>query len=62
MSPWSGNATRIFNTGLSGLGGKGNANDGCVTTGLFRARTWRKTNGQCLRRRFNGTEEKNFFK
>ena len=55
MSPWSGNATRIFNTGLSGLGRNGNANDGCVTTGLFRARTWRKTNGQCLRRRFNGT-------
>ena len=54
MSPWSGNATRIFNTGPTGLGGNGNDNDGCVTTGLFRTGTWRKTNGQCLRRRFNG--------
>ena len=52
MTPWSGDRTRIWYSGTSGLGGNGNG--GCVTTGSFRAGVWTKTNGQCLTRGFNG--------
>ncbi|KAJ7353962.1 hypothetical protein OS493_030805 [Desmophyllum pertusum] len=49
LTPWHTNRTRIWHDGPSGLGGDGGL-DGCVQNGLFRT----KTNGQCLRRRFNG--------
>ena len=59
MSPWNNTSDRIWYPGPSGLGGNGSdgSSGGCVTDGPFSRNVWRKTNGRCLRRRFNGEKQ-----
>ncbi|XP_078342227.1 uncharacterized protein LOC144628048 isoform X2 [Oculina patagonica] len=54
MTPWRTDRSRIWFSGPSGLGGNGVGGSRCVASGVFRSNSWTKTDGQCLRRRFNG--------
>lgn len=52
--PWNTDKGRVWYDGPSGLGGDGVPPSLCIQDGVFREDLWNKTNGQCLRRRFNG--------